>query len=289
MIDEDLKKRLLEAQRNEITEYHIYTKLAHTTRRVSNHEVLEKIANDEMNHYAAWKRYTGRDVAPNRLKIWSYVMISNLFGVTFGVKLMEKGEKLAQTNYKKIVEQLPEARNILEEEHQHERYLINSIKEEGLKYVGSIVLGLNDALVELTGALAGFTLALQNTRLIAMAGMITGIAASLSMAVSEYLSTKTEATGKRPIKAAIYTGIAYICTVIFLIIPYLVATNLYVALGWTVTHAMVVIILFTFYISVARDLSFKRRFSEMAIMSLGIAVITFGIGYLVRIFFRVEI
>ena len=289
MIDEDLKKRMLEAQRNEITEYHIYTKLAHTTRRVSNHEVLEKIANDEMNHYAVWKRYTGRDVAPNRLKIWSYVMISNLFGVTFGVKLMEKGEKLAQTNYKKIVEQLPEARNILEEEHQHERDLINSIKEEGLKYVGSIVLGLNDALVELTGALAGFTLALQNTRLIAMAGMITGIAASLSMAVSEYLSTKTEATGKRPIKAAIYTGIAYICTVIFLIIPYLVATNLYVALGWTVTHAMVVIILFTFYISVARDLSFKRRFSEMAIMSLGIAVITFGIGYLVRIFFRVEI
>jgi VIT1/CCC1 family predicted Fe2+/Mn2+ transporter len=46
--------------------------------------------------------------------------------------------------------------------------------------------------VELTGALSGLTLAFRNTRLIAMAGLITGIAASLSMAGSEYLATKSE-------------------------------------------------------------------------------------------------
>lgn len=289
MLNPKLLKQLLAAQRNEITEYYIYSKLAQTTKRVTNHDVLDKIAKDEMDHYNAWKVYTTQDVTPNKFKVWKYIFISNLFGVTFGVKLMERGEKLAQTNYKNIVEQLPEARRILEDEHRHERDLINSIEEEGLKYVGSIVLGLNDALVELTGALAGFTLALQNTRLIAMTGLITGIAASLSMAVSEYLSTKTEATGKHPIKAAVYTGIAYIGTVFLLIIPYLVAKNLYVALGWTIGHAILIILCFTFYISIARDLSFKRRFFEMAAMSLGIAIITFGVGYLVRIFFGVEI
>lgn len=290
MTNQKLLKRLLVAQRKEITEYHIYRKLAETTRRVTNRDILEKIAQDELAHYNAWKRYTNQDISPNTIQLWKYFLISHLFGITFGVKLMEKGEKLAQSNYKKIVEQLPEAQRILDDEHRHEQELISSIEEEGLKYVGSIVLGLNDALVELTGALAGLTLALQNTQLIAMTGLITGIAASLSMAASEYLSTKSEPGSKHPVKAAVYTGIAYICTVIVLIIPYLVVkNNLFLALGWTITHAILIILFFTFYISVARDLSFKRRFGEMAGMSLSVAIITFGIGYLVRIFFDVEI
>ena len=50
--------------------------------------------------------------------------------------------------------------------------------------MGSVVLGLNDELVEFTGALAGFTLALSDHRLIALTGSITGIAAALSMASS---------------------------------------------------------------------------------------------------------
>jgi VIT1/CCC1 family predicted Fe2+/Mn2+ transporter len=57
------------------------------------------------------------------------------------------------------------------------------IEEERLEYVGAMILGLNDALVELSGSLAGFTLALQDSKLVAMVGMITGIAAALSMAV----------------------------------------------------------------------------------------------------------
>ncbi|MDI6704563.1 MAG: VIT1/CCC1 transporter family protein [bacterium] len=82
-----------------------------------------------------------------------------------------------------------------------------------------MVLGLNDALVELTGALAGFTFALQNTRVVAMAGLITGVAASLSMTTSEYLSTKSEGGAKSPFKASVYTGSAYVLTVMFLIFP----------------------------------------------------------------------
>ncbi len=94
------------------------------------------------------------------------------------------------------------------DEQHHEEKLIEMIDEERLQYMGSVVLGLNDALVEFTGALAGFTLALNDTKLIALTGSITGIAAALSMASSEYLSTKSEKThNKRPVKAAIYTGI----------------------------------------------------------------------------------
>mgnify|MGYP001036219971 CR=1 FL=1 len=152
-----------------------------------------------------------------------------------------------------------------------------------------MVLGLNDALVELTGTLAGLTLVLQNTRLIAMAGLITGVAASLSMAASEYLSTKSEEDAKNPFKASVYTGFAYVLTVLFLIFPYLLLTNFYFCLGFTILNAIIVIFIFTFYISVAKDLSFTNRFLEMALISLGIAALTFGIGFLIRIFLNVEI
>ena len=65
---------------------------------------------------------------------------------------MEKGEHLAQRNYEEIAEFLPEARQIVHEEKRHEAELLRMLDEERLRYAGSIVLGLNDALVELTGA-----------------------------------------------------------------------------------------------------------------------------------------
>jgi len=151
------------------------------------------------------------------------------------------------------------------------------------------VLGLNDALVELTGALAGLTLALQNARLIAMAGLITGIAASLSMAASEYLSTKTEGDGKNPRKAAIYTGFAYICTVLLLILPYLVIPNLYGSLAITLAIAVGIIFAFTYYLSVAKDQPLKKHFLEMAGLSLSVALFSFGIGYVIRLLFGIDI
>jgi VIT1/CCC1 family predicted Fe2+/Mn2+ transporter len=151
-----------------------------------------------------------------------------------------------------------------------------------LKYAGSIVLGLNDALVELTGALAGLTLALQNTRLIALTGSITGIAAALSMGASEYLSTKSEETAKSPLMASIYTGAAYIVTVILLILPYLLLDNYYACLGVTLAVAVTIIALFNYYISVAKDEPFRKRFLEMAGLSLGVAGLSFLVGYLIR-------
>ena len=282
-------KRILSAQRNEISEYHIYRKLAESMEDSHNKKVLLGIADDELKHYNTWKKYTKQDVKPSSYSIWKYFLISRIFGLTFGLKLMENGEKDAQVNYDEISKKVPEAKRLLLDESKHENKLIDLLDEEKLKYVGSIVLGLNDALVELTGALAGFTLALQKTNLIAMAGLITGIAASFSMAASEYLSTKSEEGVKNPLKASVYTGIAYILTVLLLISPYLLLDNLYIALVFTLTIAIFVIFIFTYYISVAKEYSFKKRFAEMALISLSIALLSFGIGYVVRIFFGIEV
>jgi VIT1/CCC1 family predicted Fe2+/Mn2+ transporter len=175
------------------------------------------------------------------------------------------------------------------EEQQHEAELLEMLDEERLRYIGSIVLGLNDALVELTGALAGLTLALQNTSLIAMTGLITGLAAALSMGASEYLSTKSEESTQNPIRASLYTGGAYVITVVILILPYLIFANYYLALAFTLAAAILIIASFNYYLSVAKDLSFRKRFLEMAAISLGVTLVSFGIGFVIRSFLGVDI
>jgi VIT1/CCC1 family predicted Fe2+/Mn2+ transporter len=223
------------------------------------------------------------------LKIWKYLFVARTLGLTFGIKLMEQSEGKAQMDYREIARTVAGVENIIEDENEHETEFINLIDEERLRYVGSMVLGLNDALVELTGALAGLTLALQNTRLIATAGLVTGIAASLSMAASEYLATKSEGGDKSPVKASVYTGFAYILTVMFLIFPYLVFGNLYFCLGLAIFNSILVVIVFTFYVSVAQDISFRTRLTEMASISLGVATLSFGIGFVVRLFLNVDV
>jgi VIT1/CCC1 family predicted Fe2+/Mn2+ transporter len=279
---------LLDLQRGEITEHHIYRKIAaHQDAR--NREVLERIADQELGHYAIWKRYTRQDVAPDSLRIWFYYLIARCMGMTFAIKLMEGVEKRAQANDVGLVDQVPEAREILLNEENHERDLIALIDEERLKYVGSVVLGLNDALVEFTGTLAGLTFAIQNSQIIAVAGLIMGVAASLSMAASEYLSQRSDGGPANPFRASIYTGGAYIVTVALLILPYLILGSPYSALAFTLAGAVLVIFLFTFYISVAKDLPFWRRFGEMLLISLGIAAISFVIGVLIRTVLNVNV
>ena len=290
MPQEEAIDHILEAfQRNEITEHHIYKRLAKSLKDPENSKILEQIADDELKHYLDWKKYTQRDIKPNRWDIWKYYLISRLFGFTFGIKLMERGEEKAQENYSKLRGKIPDIDNWIQEEELHEQKLIAMLDEERLRYAGSVVLGLNDALVELTGALAGLTLALQNVKLIALSGLITGIAASLSMAASEYLATRSEDTDKHPVRAAFYTGLAYIITVVLLVLPYLLIPNYIIDLVITLTVGVIIIAVFNYYISVAKDEPFRTRFVEMAGLSLGVATISFIIGFFIRQWLGVDI
>ncbi len=285
----ETRRQLIIAQRNEITEHHIYARLAKSTKDAGNSVVLAKIAADELNHYHIWKSYTGRDVNPNRWHIRKFYWVSRIFGLTFGVKLMEKGEEKAQVNYSEIGGEIPEANEIRQEEGEHENQLIALLKEDKLEYIGSIVLGLNDALVEILGTLAGLTFALQNTKLVALAGIIAGIAGALSMSSSEYLSAKSEGKNEGALKSAIFTGIAYLFAVTFLVAPYLIFTSPFVALIVAVVDSILVVFVYSYYISVANDQPFKKRFSEMVILSTVVGLISFGLGYLVRVLFGIEV
>lgn len=283
----EIMKKILEFQKTEIDESLVYRKLAKKTKG-ENQKVLERIADDEVRHYLKWREYTGKDMKPNKIKAFFYSLIATVFGITFAIKMMEGGERKAEEEYSLVKGEVPDAEEIIRDELEHEYSLINMINEEKINYIGSMVLGVNDAIVELTGALAGLTFAIQNTRIVGLAGVITGIAAALSMAASEYLSQKSEG-GDNPLKAAFYTGLAYIFAVVLLVVPYFLFTSYLMALALTLFDALIIILLFTFFIAVVKEKEFTRLFLEMVFISFGVAFISFLIGLLARKFLNIDI
>ena len=281
---------ILKMQQNELNESYIYKAIANKMKDSHNKETLMRLANEEKAHYEIWKSYTNKELKPNKFKIWKYKWMATILGFTFAVKLMEKGEEAAQSEYALLESEVPESVEIRKQEEEHEQALLEILDEERLQYVGSMVLGMNDALVELTGSLAGFTFALQNTRLVALSGLIIGISATLSMASSEFLAARSEGR-KDAFKSCSYTGIAYLITVVLLILPYLIFSNAQYLFALLTMLAIVIAIIavFTYYISIAKDEKFTPKFLEMSLISVGVAIISFGVGILAKKFLGVDV
>ena len=104
----------------------------------------------------------------------------------------------------------------------------------------------------------------------------------------QYLSTKSEGGSKSPLKAALYTGVAYVFTVTLLVFPYFLFASPYAALALALANALVVIALFTFFMAVVRDLEYRRTLLEMAVISMGVAFLSFLIGLLLRTALGIE-
>ena len=270
-------------QQDELNSAILYEHIAQSVKNDKEREILLEIAKDEHRHAAAFEKYSERKLKPNHLRIRLFLLLRCLLGYTFLIKLLEHGESRGIHAYQSEIDQIPELRQIVADEERHENILMNLLDEERLHYIGDIILGMNDALVELTGSLAGYTLAMQNSKIIAMAGLITGISATLSMAGSGYLSAREEES-KDAVKSTVIIGLSYFITVVFLILPYLIfpASAYLWALAVTVLIALLIIAGFNFYISVAKDRPFAKGFWSMAGISIGVAIISFAVGYVVK-------
>jgi len=277
-------------QQNELTESYIYEAIAKFAKGEENKQTLLRLAAEERSHYEVWKEYSDIEMKPQKGKILKFKLLARIFGFTFAVKLMENGEEAAQEEYDLLAQEVEESAQIKQDEEEHERALLAMLDEERLQYVGSMVLGLNDALVELTGSLAGFTFAMQNTNLIALSGLIIGISATFSMASSEFLAARSEGRTDA-LKSCSYTGIAYLITVVLLILPYLLfeSSQFIPALFCMLAIVILIIAVFTYYTSVAQDQPFKSRFWEMALISVGVAVVSFVVGVLAKKFLGLDI
>jgi len=280
VLSEQALNILLKAQKDELTGALVYSFMAKRAKDEADKKVLERIAKEEVSHEKIWKDYTNKDIKPNRLKVFFMKATTIIFGYTFTLRLLQKDEEFAQKDYEILKQEVPEAIKIQKEEEKHEHELIDMLDEERLMYVGAMVLGLNDALVELTGAIAGLSFALANTKIVALSGIITGISATLSMAASNYLAEKAEGNPKA-FKSSIVTGVAYLVTVALMVLPYLLfREDAYIPAFFTMIAIVILIILvFNYYISVAKNQPFWKNFTRMAVISISVA----GIAYLIGI------
>ncbi len=285
-ISKELMKQALRSQQDEINGAVLYAFMAKLQKKKhpENAKILEEMSKDEYKHYGMWKSITGVE---KKAHVGFLKFITRILGITFVIKRMQKGEQVAGDSYERLKEEIPEVAEMLDDERRHEQELYNLVDEERLHYVGDMVLGLNDALVELTGAITGVTFSLQNVRLIALTGIVTGVSATLSMMASNYLAQK-EAGSKHPFKSSLYTGVAYLITVVLLVLPYLAFMgssdpNAYIY-AFVIMIAIVVleILLFNYYLSVCQEKKFFKHFLLMAGISLGVAAVSFGIGLLAQ-------
>ena len=288
-ISKELMKLVEKAQVDEEQGTILYAFMAKREKNEENKKLLEQMSKDEAKHAAVWKNITKKDLKAGKLSIIWFKILTVVMGFTFVVKIMQKKENLAQAGYEKMKQELPEAAAILEDERRHEKELYNMLDEERLHYIGAMVLGLNDALVELTGAIAGVTFALANTRWVALTGIITGVSATFSMAASNYLAERAD-NNPKALKSSIYTGMAYLITVALLVLPYLLfPTHMYVvAFAVMIVTVIFIIMFFNYYISVAKEEPFLKNFVTMAVISLSVAVISYIIGILAKELLGIE-
>lgn len=292
-LNESVLKQAYKSEKDEIEGSELYAFMAkrQEKKHPENAKILNQMSKDEYNHYLTWASITGKKMKAH--VFWKKVK-TVILGFTFVVKSMQKGERLGQQDYENLQKEIPEAAKMLADERRHENELYGMLDEERLHYVGAIVLGLNDALVELTGAITGVTFSLQDCRLIALTGIITGVAATLSMMASNYLAESAEGH-KDAFKSSLYTGAAYLVTVGLLVLPYLclMGTNLdksYIwAFGIMIAEVILEIGFFNFYISVAQEKPFWKHFLLMASISIGVAAISFGIGILAKMLLGINV
>lgn len=92
-MSEAIFQRVLKTQRAELTEHLIYARLAAAARDPNNRKVLYQISNDELRHHGLLEQFTQTRVSPGKFRLWAYYLLARVFGLTFTLKLMERGNR----------------------------------------------------------------------------------------------------------------------------------------------------------------------------------------------------
>lgn len=280
---EETLSRIVGYQRNEITEHILYGALAKRLKG-KNREILRKISADELRHYHFFRKITGRDVRPSYVKIYFYRLVSRLFGITFTMKMMGNGEDQAGHDYAEVEGMVPGIRKIIGEEVKHEESLMAEVEEGVITHLGSMVLAINNSIQEITGIVVGLTFALASSLLVAKTALISGMAATLAMVASEYLSQKAEAgDAGEAFRAALYTGIVYVFVVAAIVSPYFIFESHYAALAAALCAVIVIVSVFTFFMSVVKGLRYRTALFEVTSITVAVVALSLALGMVIRL------
>jgi VIT1/CCC1 family predicted Fe2+/Mn2+ transporter len=297
MTDPSTQQIYIDNAINELTEHIVYGKLARREKNPGNRAALEKLSAQEKTHYEFWKMLakegsrsnTEPEIKPRGYTVASIAFLRFALGVTFITKFLESHEDDAVHKYQGLADAIPAQHKtrfaeIIEDEKSHEKALIAQLKEARVSYMGFIVLGLADAIVEITGVHAGFLGVTGSTLIAGVSGIIVGFAAAISMGSAAYLQAKQD-TEKSAIVSAFATGFAYFFSVILLALPYFLIRTMITAFATSTSVGIILIAGFTFYGAVIFDRKFWHEFAEAAGLMLATAFATFIWGTIIgRIF-----
>ncbi|MEZ0319455.1 MAG: VIT1/CCC1 family protein [Pyrobaculum sp.] len=282
-----------EAALDEYKDYLVYRLLARVERNASRRAVLSALAEEELSHFRFWSRFVS--VSPPwwfRLYAWALAFFRLLMGATFVAKFLERGEADAVRRYKSVEPLLSgsdaeELRRIIEDEERHEQALIAQLDETIVKYMGALVLGLADAIIEITGAHAGALGTTNSTVVAGVIGLIVGIGASIAMSSASFLQTKHE-VGRSPVVAALVTGVGYMVAVVLMSLPYFLTHDIYHAFAASIAVGVVLTFVLTFQAAVYADRDFKFEFLQTVGLLLGTALLTYFVGVWLGSLFGIE-
>jgi len=270
--------------KDEYVDYMIYSYLAKHEKKPHLKRIVEKLAQDELRHYEFWKKLVGKDCA-QKVPKWYLVgirLMRKVMGLTFTLKWLEKHEESVIERYKAFLPNLEgplreELEKIIAEEEEHENKLMSSIEETMVKYMSFIVLGLADAIVEITGVHAGMLGVTTSTIIAGVTGLVVGFSAAISMSSAAYLQAKHDPE-RHPLTSAVLTGIAYILAVVLLALPYFATHNMAVAFTASILLGIGLIAYFTYYSAVVFDRNFTREFLESSGLMIATAFGAFLFG-----------
>jgi VIT1/CCC1 family predicted Fe2+/Mn2+ transporter len=273
---------------DELLDHELYARLAARERNERNRKLLEELARDELRHHLFWSKLAGpvRLGLGDRLRLRLLLSLSRLAGKTFTIKLLERGEAATVGEYRRAAAELggelaAELARVIEDEERHESELAGSLDELVVRQLGSIALGVSDAIIELTGVLAGFAGYTGSPLQVAAAGLIVGVSAALSMAAAAYSQAKHE-RGKNPRTAAAFTGLFYMLTVLALVAPLLLGAPASIGVALSLACALAILAAFSFYSAVVMERPFLREYLENAAVIMAVSLVGYAFGQIVK-------
>ncbi len=274
---------------DEYTDYMVYRRLAESRRTKDPKlvEILTELSKAERRHYDFWSKYADeKQPMPSRLTIYITLFLRYLFGITFAVKYLEKHEDAVVKRYKSVSHLIPEADRsefdaMVSDEVEHENAFLEQTQGKYVKYISFIVLGLADAIVEISGIHAGSLGIYSSTLITGLAGIIAGAAASIAMASAAFAQAKQGFQGSPSLSAA-FTGVSYFVNAVILATPYFLTKNMGLAIGTSITLAICIIAFISYYNSILSNARFLRDFLELSGIMLGASGALFVFGLVIR-------
>ncbi len=284
----------------------MYSHLAKEEDHPKHKRFLNKLTAEEKKHEELLREILKDEgVKPRRshflwMKLAFYRFISAIFGVPFGIAVIEREEDQTIKEYIAALSQIKEKRStdklktIIKDEEAGEQELQDNLNDysEHFDYIKSIVFGLNDGLVEILAVVAGLAVVATSPFVVVIGGIIVGISGTLSMAGGAYLSSKSynlveeekkgTSTTNSPFKDAAYTGIFYFLGSLSSVVPFAAGLSGFAGILAAIIIVSIVLVLASAVIGIVSKTSIKRRILEMLTISLGAAFVTIILGIILR-------